>query len=392
MSFESDFLQIMHRKLDEVLSMTEQVVNLDSGSYDQAGVNQVQDVFAGALREAGFEVSRKPLDGAGDQLTARWRSGRPGSSVLILGHADTVWPKGTAAGWRFENSGELLTGPGVGDMKVSVVNAIIALRELIRTRDTGVADITFLIVPDEEIGSPQSGGWIQEEARNVDFCITLEPARPNRGLVVGRGAVGHLSVEVTGVTAHVAHNRKEGVSAIAAAAQLVAPLEAISDASRNLSVSIGLIRGGEARQIVPAIASFDADLRAAAIEDQRELLEKIEARIAEASAAADPRIKITHKLIMRPPFAASAANQRMFALASSIADEIGVKVHPLFSPGGSDACFAAAVGTPTLDGLGPITHEMCSRRERVEVHSIPTQGALLACLVRRAGRQGGHVS
>jgi glutamate carboxypeptidase len=375
----------MQTKVDEVLELTERVVNIDSGSYDRDGVNQVQDIFEAALSAAGFTVSRLSLEGAGDQLTARWNSGNSGPKALILGHADTVWPAGTTADWKFERSGDFITGPGVGDMKVSVVNAIVALRELLRTKDTGVGSITFLIVPDEEIGSAKSSAWIESEARQVDFCVTLEPARPNRGLVIGRGAVGHLQVEVTGVTAHVAHNRREGASAIAVMAQLIPALEAISDESRALSVSVGLVRGGEARQVVPAIAVFEADLRAASLEDQRELLKEIEARIATIAASADPRIKIGYHPVMRPPFAASDPNKKLFGFASSIAEELGIKVHAVFSPGGSDASFAAAIGTPTIDGLGPITHEMCSRRERAEVHSISTQGALLGCLVRRAG-------
>lgn len=384
MSFDQHFLRTMEMHVEEILSLTESVVNIDSGSYCRDGVNQVQGIFASALTEAGFEVSRQPLEGFGDQLTARWKSASNGPRVLVLGHADTVWPEGTAAEWKYERRDALITGPGVGDMKVCVATAIVALRELIKTQDTGVGSITFLIVPDEELGSGMSSEWIENEARQADYCVTLEPARPNRGLVIGRGAVGHLSVQVEGITAHVAHNRKGGASAIAVLARLITELEAISDTERKLSVSVGLIDGGEARQVVPAKASFEADLRASDLAGRKELIDKIEQQIAKVKASSDPRIKITHDIRLRPPFEASAANKKLFETAAQIAGELGFDVHPLVSPGGSDASFAGAIGVPTIDGLGPITHEMCSRRERTEIHSIATQGALLACLIRRA--------
>jgi glutamate carboxypeptidase len=132
------------------------------------------------------------------------------------------------------------------------------------------------------------------------------------------------------------------------------------------------------------VASFEADLRAGDLDGRNELIEKIEQRIGAVASSVDPRVKINHVIRIRPPFAASAANKQLFDLASQTASQLGFEVHALVSPGGSDASFAGAAGIPTIDGLGPITHEMCSRRERTEFHSIATQGALLACLIRRA--------
>ena len=386
MTSPAEFVALLNDQLNEMTTLLRSLVNIDSGSYDAHGVNRVQDILAEKFREAGFDVTRNPLPGFGDQLTARWRGGA-GKRVLILGHADTVWPVGTAAAWPFRANGEFYEGPGVGDMKGCVVMALYALRELIRTGDTGVGSITVLIVPDEEIGSVGSRVWIENEARDADFCLTLEPARPNRGLVIGRGGVGRLEVQVEGVTAHIAHNRRNGASAIAALAPLVALLESISNDERKISVSVGLIGGGEARQVIPARAHLEADLRAADQSGAGLVLSEIERCMAKIREATDPRTKFTHQArFTRPPFPASAGSGALFALADDIARELGTPVTGVISAGGSDANLAASVGIPTLDGLGPITHEMCSRRERLEIASIAPQGALLASLIRQGGR------
>lgn len=386
MTSPAEFVALLNGQLDEMTTLIRNLVNIDSGSHDPQGVNRVQDVFAEKFRELGFDVTRKPLAGFGDQLTARWRGGE-GTRVLILGHADTVWPVGTAAAWPFRANGEFFEGPGVGDMKGCVVMALYALRELIQTGDTGVGSITVLIVPDEEIGSVGSRAWIESEARDADFCLTLEPARPNRGLVIGRGGVGKLEIQVEGVTAHIAHNKKNGASAIAALAPLVAMLESISNDERKVSVSVGVMGGGEARQVIPARAHLLADLRASDKAGADFVLSEIDRCMAKIQTTVDPRIKFTYEArFTRPPFPASAGSGALFALADHIAGELGTPIKGVISAGGSDANLAASVGIPTLDGLGPITHEMCSRRERLEIASIVPHAALFASLIQRGGR------
>ncbi len=208
-------------ELPSMLAMIERVVSIDSGTYHAAGVNAVIDVFADFLADMGFAIERVPLPGRGDQLTARCTLGN-GRRLLVLGHADTVWPAGTVADWPFANDGTFLAGPGVGDMKSCVVMALHALRTLLKEPPAGIGSIIVLIVPDEEIGSPGSRAWIEREARAADACLTLEPCRPEGKVVVGRGAVGALYIRATGVTAHVGPARELGASAISALASLVA--------------------------------------------------------------------------------------------------------------------------------------------------------------------------
>ncbi|MDH2348369.1 M20/M25/M40 family metallo-hydrolase [Bradyrhizobium sp. SSUT77] len=383
MNWDRLFLRTLEAKLPDILQLAKAAVDIDSGSYDREDVNRVNDVFEKALIAAGFKVEREIRQAAGDQLTARWESGRPGRSILILGHADTVWPTGTVEGWKFEQKDGLLTGPGVGDMKVCVATAIVSLRELFKMGIDGIERVVFLIVPDEEVGSDASASWIMTEARAADFCLTLEPARPNRGLVVGRGAIGHLRVDAFGITTHVGNNKKAGASALSVLARLVTRLEGLSDDERGVSVSVGLMQGGEARQVMPAVAWFDADLRARNKEATEALIDDIERCISEELASSDRRVTIKHSIRMRPPFEEGDGSRFLLKLAEDTGAALAIEMFPAFSGGGSDASYAASVGTPTLDGLGPITHEMCSRRERTEVSSIAEQGALLAGIIKR---------
>lgn len=368
--------------LPDILAMTERVVSIDSGTYDAAGVNAVIDVWAGMLAGLGFTVERAPLPGRGDQMTARLALGN-GPRLLILGHADTVWPAGTVAQWPFSRSGDRITGPGVGDMKTNVVMALHVLKQLLGAGLGGLGSVTVLIVPDEEIGSPQSRGWIEGHAREADLCLTLEPCRPNGGIVVGRGAVGALYITATGVTAHCGSYREHGASAVAALAPLVAEFEALTDASRGLAATVGIFRGGAARQVVPGEAEIHLDLRAPDQAGADALLAA--ARAIAARPAADARVSIAVTGgFGRPPFPTTRGTRALYAWAEEACTALGAPIHEVVARGGSDGSFAAGLGVPTLDGLGAVAHDTCSRRETVEVSSIIPRAAVLAHLIASA--------
>lgn len=368
--------------LPEILAMAKRVVDIDSGSYDAAGVNAVIDVWAGMLREMGFTVDRAPLAGRGDQMTAQLSLGN-GPRVLILGHADTVWPAGTVAQWPFARAGDRITGPGVGDMKTNVVMALFALRHLLKQGLTGLGSITMLIVPDEEIGSPQSRGWIEGHARHADLCLTLEPCRPGGGVVVGRGAVGAVYLRATGVTAHCGSYREHGASAVSALAALVGPLEALTDTKRGLAATVGIFRGGAARQVVPGEAEIHLDLRAPDSAGADALLASV--REIATRPPSDPRVSIEITGgFGRPPFPTTKGTRALYEWAKEACEALGQPIHDVVARGGSDGSFAAGLGVPTLDGLGAVAHDTCSRRETVEVSSIVPRTAVLAHLIATA--------
>ncbi len=380
------FAPQLEAALPALLADAEAAIEIDSGSYHAAGVLAVQDQWTALLAGMGFAVQRQPLPGRGDQLTARLRLGE-GRRLLLLGHADTVWPAGTVREWGFARRGNQLFGPGVGDMKTNVVMALHVLRLLLPAGLPGVGSVTLLGVPDEELGSPQSRAWIEAEARQADLCLTLEPARPGGGTVLGRGAVGAVYLQARGVTQHLATATAPGANAVAALAALVAEIEALSDYASGSTASVGILRGGAARQVVPDAAEMHVDLRAPDAAAATALLERLRAVALRPQQDARLVVEMSGGFT-RPAFPTLPAMQALYERAAGFAGAIGATIFPVVSRGGSDGSFAAALGVPTLDGLGPVGHEICSRREWVELDSIVPRGTILAGLIATAGTAG----
>jgi glutamate carboxypeptidase len=369
--------EALRGELPAMLDETERLAAIDSGSYDGEGVDRVSHALGELLAERGFTIAVTPLDGRGSQLSATRTLGR-GRRLLVLGHADTVWPAGTVAEWPVERTPHTLAGPGVGDMKACLVMAVHALDAAIHAGVDGIGAIELLVVPDEELGSPGSRTWIEERARGAGACLGLEAGWPGGGVVVARGAVGALHVAASGRSAHCAGHEGEGASAVAALAPLVAELERCGRPSAGARVSVGVFRGGVARQVVPDRAELDVDLRAPDAAAAEALL----AGVLEAVRRQHHEgVEIECQGGFTRPVFPETASRDLWALAQRRAHELALPLHPVRARGGSDASFAAALGVPTLDGLGPICHDSCARGERVEIASIPDRAALMACLV-----------
>jgi glutamate carboxypeptidase len=367
--------QTLRRETDEMVERTRALAAIDSGSDDAAGVDRVSGAIGEMLARHGFVLEREPLAGAGSKVAATLRLGR-GPTLLMVGHADTVWPGGTAAAWPPHREGAMLCGPGVGDMKGALVMAVHALAAARRAGIDGIGSVVVLIVPDEERGSVGSRDWIERHARDAAACLGLEAGWPGGGIVVERGAVGALRVTAHGRTAHCAAHEDEGASAVAALAPLVGRLEALGGGAARLRV--GVFRGGVARQVVPDRAELVVDLRAPDARAAAELVERARALVARAGRG---EVAVTLEGgVTRPPLPASCSRE-LWGLARRCAGELALPLAPVASRGGSDASFAASLGVPTIDGLGPICHDSCARRERIEVASLAERGALLALMV-----------
>jgi glutamate carboxypeptidase len=372
--------------MPELLALLERLVNIDSGSYHAAGVQQVIDVMSGELAKLGFEIARKPLPDRADRMTATLKLGRGKRHLLILGHADTVWPAGTVAEWPFARVGDRLTGPGVGDMKGGVVMALFALKSILARGLDGLDTIRFLLVPDEELGSIQSRSWIEDESRTADAALVLEPCRPKGGIVVQRGAVGAVFIDAAGKSAHCASYWQDGASAVKELAQMIPALEALSRPDDGIIANVGIFNGGAARQVVPHEARMHLDVRAPGPDEAAGLLAEVR-KIVETRRDARVEVKMSGGFT-RPAFPRAPGTLALAELAHELAGALGAPIFDVASRGGSDGSFAAALGVPTLDGLGPICWDTCSRRETVEIASIPQRGAILAGLIEgvAAGR------
>jgi glutamate carboxypeptidase len=358
---------------EAMIAETARLAQIDSGSEDPAGVAAVCAALAELLAAGGWRT--EPRSGGG--LTATLSLG-DGPRLLLLGHADTVWPAGTAAGWPPAREGEMLSGPGVGDMKGSLIMAAHAVAAARGADLDGVGAIELLVVADEELGSPGSRTWIESRARSAAACLGLEAGWPGGGVVVSRGAVGALTLRARGRTAHCAGHDGAGASAVSAVAALIAPLEALSRPAAGTLVSVGVFRGGVARQVVPDLAEAMIDLRAPDHERAEALLDEVR-RVVATAPTGEVRLELTGG-ITRPAMP-PAVSRPLWELARARAAELAIPLVPVSSRGGADASFAGALGIPSLDGLGPICHDSCSRGERIEVASLAQRAAVMALVI-----------
>ena len=377
------YKQQLAQQLPQMLQLLERLVNIDSGSYDVAGVNRIGAAMVQQLRQQGFALRTRSVAQRGDLHVAERCDGGKGR-LVILGHLDTVWPEGTAAQWPFQMlANGQATGPGVGDMKGGLVMALHALQAL---RDqapdsAALASIKFILVPDEELGSVGSRALIEEEAQGADVVLVLEPGRPGGGIVTARGALGAYFMHATGCSAHCASNYLKGASALRELAGKVEALDALSQPEAGAIVNVGVLQGGTARQVVPGQAHMAIDLRART-QQQADALQQAIARIAQQRR--DERVQVALSGQLTRPAFTSEHNRALMEAAQVLAQALSVQVFEVPPVGGgSDGNFTAAMGIPTLDGLGPVCHDICSRQETIEVQSLVERGALLCGLIER---------
>ncbi|MDX6742307.1 M20/M25/M40 family metallo-hydrolase [Actinocorallia sp. A-T 12471] len=366
-------------ELPLILERTRRLVEIDSGSHDPEGVDAVSGLVGEYLAPLGFTVATRSIGrDRGRCFEATLRLGE-GVSVLVLGHADTVWPGGTAAAWPFTRDGDVLTGPGVGDMKCALAMAVSAIGAALDTGLPGVGSITYALVPDEELGSVGSRAWIEELGRRADVCLTLEAGLDGGGLITSRGSVGAMVLTAHGRTAHATETT--GASALAAVAPLVGSLEALTDRAARTLCTVGVLRSGTARQVVPDHAELHVDLRAPATEDGHALAARVR-ELAAARATPDVRVEVAGG-VTRPAMPASVSD-RLYRIAEELAAPLGMPLRRVAEMGGSDASFVAAHAAAAIDGMGPLAFDQCSRRETVRVSSVVPKTALLSALLSRA--------
>ncbi len=367
----------------------ETLVRLESPSDDKAAVDRCGAEIAQQLTDLGLDVTRFPQTTSGDHIRALCRPARVTrhDPVLLLGHFDTVWPVGTLDRMPFREQDGRLHGPGTFDMKAGIVVAMLAVRALRQVRGA-VPDLLMLWTGDEEVGSRTSRSLIEETARASSAVLVLEPSLPGGFVKTSRKGVGEFEITVHGVSAHAGLDPGKGASAIHELARIIVALEALQDLDRGISVNVGVVTGGSRPNVVADRATARIDVRVPTMEEA--------ARVAAAIRMLQPsrstiRLEISGG-IERPPLERSAAVVRLYQEARRVAAALGRDLEEGAAGGGSDGNFTAALGVPTLDGLGPEGDGAHAAHEHVRVADLTWRGAFLAAFLEAVSGFGGHTA
>ncbi len=360
-----------HPELQAMLNDLRTLVEIESPSSDLAAICRVMDVVEQWARDLGAETHGLP----GGTRLFNFGVGHGGQPILVLTHADTVWPHGTLAQMPWRVEGDRLYGPGTYDMKAGIVGLMHALRSLSGWPRGGVQ---VLLSPDEETGSASSRAHIEHAARHARAVLVVEPpVADNHNLKTGRKGTGHFSLHFHGVASHAGNKPEEGASAITAAAQAVLEIQALARPDIGTTISVGLIRGGSAVNVVPAECVLDVDLRVSTLAEA----ERVTAAV-QAMTPVDPRVTLTlGGGLNRPPFEQSETTMALFAQAQAIAQQLGFTLGHEVVGGGSDGNFTAPLA-PTLDGLGAPGDGAHASHEHVRLDRWPDHVRLLTRLLK----------
>jgi glutamate carboxypeptidase len=373
-------LQILTPRLPEMLSMLRCFVIVESPSLEKAAADRCCDTIAKEWRKRNVRVERISQKHRGDHLRITWWLGksRPAGQLLVLGHYDTVYARGTLTKMPFRIARGRVYGPGTFDMKAGIVQALFALEALQRSELAPPKRIVFLWTSDEEIGSESSRKLIETEARRSDAVFVLEPSFGPRGLLkTARKGVGEAEVIVHGRASHAGLAPQEGVNAIHELARQIARVQEWNDLRRGVTINAGLIEGGTRTNVIPERARVVLDLRALRIADMRRLERRLHAL---RPTLAGARLEI-HGGFNRAPLERKMSAS-LFTRAKSLGAQMNLSIDECTVGGGSDGNLTAACGVPTLDGLGAVGDGAHSSHEYVIVKTMPARAALLAALLQ----------
>ncbi len=353
-------------------------VRMETPSTDPAAVNALLDVAWHGLATEGAAMTRvHGRDGYGDSLIAR-TPGAPGRKpILIAGHLDTVWPHGTLDRLPFRVDGDKARGPGIYDMKAGSFLAFHAVREILREGTPTARPIVFLLTPDEEVGSPSTRWLIEREAAAAAFALIPEPAGATGACVTSRKGIGRFALSVAGKATHAGTAFLDGASATVELAHQILALHRMAEPDDGITVNVAPIWGGTRPNVVAAAAGCEIDLRVNSARDGDAMTARI---LALESRVAGCRLTVTGGM-NRPPYAETKAIRALYEKARAIATGIGIPLPAQHRGGGSDGNFAAALGVPTLDGLGCPGAGAHADREHILWRQLAPRAVLLRRLL-----------
>lgn len=375
----SDLLNYFQSKQPEMVDYLTTLVNHESHTQNKPYVDKLGAFMEAQFRSMGASVTHYSQERVGDFVLAKWNANAPGKPIMFLIHIDTVWPVGTLAERpvRIDGEGKLF-GPGAIDMKGGITVAMWALRGLIERNELPKRPIWILMTSDEEIGSVHSEPVIKEVAAQCGLVLVMEPATKEEALKTWRKGVGSYTVTVEGRPSHAGNAPEQGINAIIDLAQQAMKLNSMNDLKNGTSVSVTVIHGGSATNVIPARATAEVDVRTLTARAWDELGERIMSLTPFVPGA---KVSVTpgHN---RGPMEHNDQMTKTYAQCKAIGESYGLTIHEDGSGGGSDGNFTAMMGIPTLDGLGPQGDGLHALHEHVVLASLPRRATLLAAMLK----------
>ena len=369
-----------------MLTLLETLVNTDGGSYDKAGVDQVGARLRGFLEGEGIACETVPNERFGDALRATVANGATtgaNSTILLMGHRDTVFPKGEPSRRPFKIENGRAYGPGVSDMKAGLVMNAFVLAAFQRAGGSP-APLVGLFTSDEEIGSPECRPLIESEARRARAVFNSEPGRPGNGVVTGRKGGVFMRMEITGKAAHSGANFKDGISAIDELARKITTLHALTDLDKGTTVNVGLVSGGQTVNTVAPWAKAEIDLRFITPADRNAAMAEIE-RVVQTSfvPGTTAQLEIAGEFL---PLVQTPHSNALYEHYAACARSLDTPVEAQFTGGCADSGFAAEVGAAVICAVGPVGGKGHSPEEYLEVDTMVPRAQTLALSIMRLGQ------
>jgi glutamate carboxypeptidase len=372
-------LAYFNQRSDEIVSTIRELVEIESPSDNKAAVDRVAEAIAHKFSQLGGKVRIHQAKDFGNHVQVNFPGKFAAKPVLLLGHYDTVYPLGTLATMPCRVVDNMLTGPGVLDMKSGIalmLHALAALQDWHKERLP--RPVTVLLVSDEEVGSDSSLAITGSLAKKAAAVLVLEPSYGLQGAVkTARKGVGEYLVKVTGKASHAGLDFQKGVNAILELAHQIEKVSSFTDLKKGLTINVGVVRGGSRTNIVPAEAAAQVDVRIARLKDGAGIDKKMRSLRPYNRKC---KIEVTGG-ISRPPMERTAGVAALYTQAAAIARELGWKLREAAVGGGSDGNFTASLGIPTLDGLGGVGDGAHAPHEHILISELPRRAALLAGLI-----------
>jgi glutamate carboxypeptidase len=371
-----DFLRFAESQREWLLEEVKALVTLESPSTDKTAVDRCGGALARRLTSLGGRVEQLLVTERGNHVRAEFDG--HGDPILLLGHFDTVWNVGQLARMPVQEKDGCLFGPGVFDMKAGIGVAMLAVRALCDVRAASARPrVVMLWTSDEEVGSGTSRAIIEAEARRSRAVLVLEPSLPGGAAKTSRKGCGDFVLTVRGVSAHAGIDPRRGANAIHELAHQIMAIQSLQDIDRGISVNVNLISGGSRTNVIPEEARAHIDVRAPTAEDAQSIQNALTGLVASIQGT---RLELTGGF-SRPPLERTAQVARLYERAKIVAGRLGRELGEGGTGGGSDGNFTAAIGVPTLDGLGPQGDGAHAVHEHVVISDLPWRAAFLAALL-----------